>query len=1669
MSFADIWDSLGSTVKSIGKATPLATMGGLVYDLAHSTYDGEDQTFGDYLNMLGKRVGQMADPLLNPETLTGKAVTGVGHGLETAYREGVSEPIVTWDTVMQHATSKGGQFSEIFHSDSWARAYKVAQDRSMGQSAAVGNSALMGGEDPLDPGAYQDIHRRHGWKATGVSGTYDFLANWFLDPTVVGGKAAKGVKAAAYLRKITKADHQAGIGNLMETEDYRKVFGVNLGNISRSAGLKTRTEAVIGTHESTGFVDGKNAAQIRAGMPELARSTQGSQIASLLADTNKLTSSADKINARQRILRVAYGDEVAIGDLKGELAHIDDQLNNMQQESVVGLERAEAEDSVFSFTRGRKFDSPDVLADAERQVANQEGAVKLLQSSADDLNSILDVQGAARTATLRESAAGRRGLARAEGRGLLRSGEVNTGYERYDALANRGMDLAKRFGQIGAIETLYQHSLAGMPLRIIKKLHVDMPVAASDALRTSRLQGIVNLHDVDGTGRQLDSMMFRAKLAPNDRMSLQSEYMGARTEAERMSIIAKVENASVRSMAKRHTGQDLDTQKAVDAFIGELANRGSMRRDSMASALNGRAYAATKLDRAVQSMGQDGAANWREMRVDQIDDDGIPVSLPILETQGANLLPLMDVDHAERTLRRQGSRLSKLAKAWQSERFEFDKLSRQKAAGGLILDDVLEARRKMADHVAEVGDELTRIWKFGVLMRLGYPLRILADDHMRIWAKIGAGAMYHPMWQEGVRKFGYNAMRRRTDLKARRIGLQGRIRTLNDLIGDEDNVKRFRDTTAEMKSLDRKLAKVGGGAEADTLTARRNALDQMRGDDVNELIAERDELQALFDDKAWQGELPEHIAKKAGVERAGIDKRRMGEGQIQIAGGHTLDDAFAGEYGHAARKMISSDETFEMNLLDSEAKTYASSSAGNWRTIMPDEPEHGAAWEWAINKQLRQSQVAMRFIRGESVEDVTKWLKTAEGRALRKRIPWHTHDPEAYAHRVKAMVDEYVPEGSIREAAVRRNVRKGDLQAHIGDDLNRAPAVHGGQVDVNLGGLGGISGVINGAMSRMYRYISEVPTDALSRHPFFMAMYRQEARDLGAIRVAAARREGKELSTADLNEITKLARDRARHELKRTLFDMSAHSNAAATMRWVSPFFSAHQEGLQRWWRLASDDPSVVRRFTQAFNAPREMGLVIDENGNPVKPGDPISGDHRILVPKPIARMMGFGDDQPITVNENSFNLVLQGGLTNPGFGPMVALPVEYAAQHLPDQQAIVKLARAMNPVRPGDPSDVIMPATIRRVMAAVQGEKNGEFAYYYTRNIQDSVVQFQLDKHRMPNRAEFARIERAAKDQTTAVAWLRVGQNALSGAPATPDSRFAVQRNAWHRLMDESRINGKGFEWAEKVFIDKYGPAFFPLIQSTSNNPAGMDATGQTVAAIKRHRGLLDLLPAKLHTMVVGPESAGAYSGEAAAWLRNNQIKPGDPATYYSNEAPGEAGLSGLVSKGWSDYNKAMSGLNAQAFSMGLASYRDSPELTAMKGQVVDALSKRNFAWWDDYNDYNPEEFETLISGMHTIANDKRLNRDNARGDVQVLKQYLNLRSGFKQMLSLQKLQGGSDSPDAVSNAGLMQQYSMAVSQLVESNTFFEQNMYNGLIERDPLLVDIAPTAAPTGGLLAA
>jgi hypothetical protein len=307
----------------------------------------------------------------------------------------------------------------------------------------------------------------------------------------------------------------------------------------------------------------------------------------------------------------------------------------------------------------------------------------------------------------------------------------------------------------------------------------------------------------------------------------------------------------------------------------------------------------------------------------------------------------------------------------------------------------------------------------------------------------------------------------------------------------------------------------------------------------------------------------------------------------------------------------------------------------------------------------------------------------------------------------------------------------------------------------------------------------------------------------------------------------------------------------------------------------------------------------------------------------------------------------------------------------------------------------------------------------------------------------------------------LRFVSSATSPASVQIQSKFTPQILAYRRLQDYAAANNKDSKWVDDKFVKQWGEAFFPLMQSTSSNPAGVNQSAETVAAIKSNRHLLNLVDPSLYRMVIGPSGEGAFSYTARNYLATTSLRPGSNETFLQTDNPRDALTDSTVSQGWYDYNQLTNKLMVAAHTMGLKSYVDSDQLMAKKRKAVSVLADHNAAWWQDYNSFNPAEYDAKVAGMEQIASDPSLKKNAGRTDIFTLQQYLTLRNSITAELQQRAQMGGSSSPQAQSNADLMGAFRKGVSALVESNTWFEEYMFNGTIEHDPYLT-AATGAAP-------
>lgn len=1687
----DFWDSIKNTTESLGGAAvaPL----GAVYDLAQMPFDDKDDDLGSILSVMANRLADVTDPILNPETLGG---AGVHAGLDAAnwsLDNLVNRPISTGFIMASHLDAEGNSndLSTLFDSDAWSQAYRISDEQNAGQSFA-----FTFDDDRRDPYAlaeqgvkpYDAFAEQNPVAAPVLSWGANIIGAWYLDPFAIAGTGLGALRAATYHHRMGNAE-RADLFNVLSTD-------------SKSA--KRVDKYLDWTEGANPLGRPLEGPEILYGTPELRKYSADAHVVSgLLADANKIGDDALRRDTKRRILSVAAGDTSQIGRLRTEVAEsgaIADTLKNMSRKSTLDLEHLAADPLLAS--------RPEFVARLEGQLKNlnsDKAIDRFMDSWNSRLDQILDTSGTMPNLP-GVHAQGNRAILRQNDKGALRTG-TNKLYGQLDEWS------AKHFAEIQGTSSLYQKGRHTVPLLVIKTAglaaspYTKFPVKVSNALRQTHFTGVANLHDWGGATTQLDSMMKLSHVPQGERLKTLSEAFIAKSEPEKQRMIERVENLSMQSLAQRFADE---TGETVDrGFIEKLMADHATRRGRSLTHMRGRAYAATGMPPAMgeqmalrqQSIGaaqdqagslaskglnwgEDSAAKWR---VDQIlDDSGVPVALPLLESQLTNSVPLLDMGMAKMLLKREFSPLARMSRSWSEDAMELGRLTELKRLGATNVDRAIASRRAAMDWTEQAATKAMRFWKFGVLFRLGYPMRVLMDDHWRIWTQMNAATFYKDNGSEFFRNVRGNVVDRR--LKARRdlhnLKVQ-RQQILDELEGDR--MIAHPEIRADFAAAKRSVG--GHRAQATKLRKQIEEAETKKtlGLPVGDIAKMRASLKAQEDAIAekegafsfYQEQLgdygPEDLKRQLETikEALALGSKALREPKRTIGTGDVLIDGqrFPGAYNDLgwSREATRSQATFEYELKGAEETMVKAGSGGAHRTINPDEPGHVEAWANILNYQFANSEVARFFLKGGSVDDFARWIKEPEQAALRERVSHYAHDAEDWGYRVQALVHDYVPNDVLRQRVLDGKVSSKFLSKHFQNPTDR-PAVHGRSVADNLGTSEralGISKTIN----RVYKYIGEMPTDRLSRQPFFNSMYRTHLNEQYAIRKAGYAKEGKKFTQTDVDELAKTARGLALHDLRRTLYDLSAHSHAAHVMRFVSPFFAAHQEVLSRWWRIVGDSPQVVRRFTQVFDTLRQLELVVDENGELVKPGEPISREHRLLLQLP--RAFGGEDPEKVqskwSISENSFNLILQGGLANPGAGPLVTVPVEYLAQKYADRTEVARVARVFNPFPPTNPIDTAMPATLKRLSAAVYaktgvdpsliGAGTREYNNSYSQNVQDMMVDFQLKNGREPGKQESEEIMLRAGRETNVDMRLRLLWNAGSPFPAQPRSKYSAVQHGWYRISEQARAEKKDYAWAYAQFKEKWGAAYMPLIYSESNNPAHLTGTPAEISAIRQYRGVLDRIDPTLTRVVVGAyaddlgENMQDYSPEARALLKNMRMKPGSGMTYFNSDDPATAMEEQMSRRGWTKYSELTGSLTAAAQQMGLSSYEESDQLVAVKRAAVAKLRAENWAFDKDYGSFDSTQFDRYLGDLTTIAKSPALANDPERTDIKTLSSYLALRSLFVQVLEARKA-AGLGGPDAQAQEPVKAIYTQLVGQLVESNTHFETFIYNGTLERDPLLV---------------
>jgi hypothetical protein len=807
----------------------------------------------------------------------------------------------------------------------------------------------------------------------------------------------------------------------------------------------------------------------------------------------------------------------------------------------------------------------------------------------------------------------------------------------------------------------------------------------------------------------------------------------------------------------------------------------------------------------------------------------------------------------------------------------------------------------------------------------------------------------------------------------------------------------------------------------------------------------------------------------AGAKKA-QPKDRIGTGSFEITTSdgevYLLDDAFGGPLGDMFRKIASSGNSFE-RMVDSNTDMYARKLASTGiAAIRPTDPGYFDQWAQTLRQQFGNSAVAIRLAKGETIDDIAKWIRSSpEGRDLRSRLSIEADDSAEYVTRISDFFDTYLPVSSNLRGKL-SDITADDLRTTFKDPTD-LPIIHGNLLEETFFNVSDnkIKKVINGA----FKLLATLPEDALARNPLYVHFYRQEAKRRVDI---VAGLKGDRISVDEQRKILAAAHKSALREMKGVLFNIERKTNLAMAMKYINPFFSAQENSYKTWMKFAVANPAILNRGYQVWQAPNRAGLVTDQDGNEVPVGQTSGSDVMWFpIPKGVQDVIpGARSLTQFGIPKASLDIIFQGGMDalyskgNPNLfsdifptGPYVAVPIAEVTKNQPDTRETLKWLFPYG--YPKDAKSGFLPAWVQRLQTRTAGQDDPQFARTYQ------------------------------------LIWNTEQMNAKRDGkpPVSPDKVLGMTKDYWNMRVAANLIMpfSPRFDTPYKFYLDKareyrriYGidsdakflkdfPDFFDFTSSLSKNPTGVQSSVAATRNIKKYEGLIGEIvniEPKLVGLVVNDPSGYEFSQSAYDYLYKKRVSADAPDRFLSSQSPAEAQKKTDAEKGWIQYNKFMDLIDTEMATRGLTSIQQkgAEDLAIIKSAFINKLAVQTdtegkpifneksgeyerTAWYDDYLDSDGSKTNRIIAGLSKILSDEKFVEDNKNSTTwKSIDRYLQ----FRKLVAKELLTREARSIDAKSNADLRIIFDGMVRKLKQDDKLGFAYVYDRFLSQD-LVID--------------
>lgn len=1526
-------------------------------------------------------------------------VEAFGSALHTAYTNVISRPLSTLflASYIGSAESKDawGSWSNLFDGDIWDRAYQDSKHVSPGQAIGFGISNLFDSHDEFKKAMQQQVEGKVVDPTTGqtntvnlnqnkllwdnpdavktyfdhgtqkwLSGGIDAAVNWYADPTVLAGKGLGAFRQAVYVRPAVSTDlgtfRGAALEKLTGGAIKNRTTQVNIEDNLNSSAFNSMGDLIMKYKD-------QDPSTFSSWASNQAWARNASDSGALIAALSK-AADRDQVND---VLAVSIGDMSAVNRLSNKNAELAAQLQSL---------KLRQQGAVASFPYGM---NPEQAAQFNAQMniyADQMSAIEKQQGG------IMD--------TLKLQDSMKNGMYYTPGLSPLAS---NFGQYVRGLWADTAKNAYQRGGLTLAAAHLVYNNLYIRPLRVISG-------TTADGIRSP---GWIDL-DANDAHRAFQASLEQANVwAPSEIAQQVSSFIDAAPQAKNLIL----QQADAQTVARIAAKNGVSPQAAAQLYT----TLGGMK----AQAMGGRIYSTATID--------DGMGGV--IRADHVADDGSMVAAsPLLSTQLQNTQILTDYEHMNRVLKVAGPAFNRLyndaaMRATAEAGGPITQAAAQAAAReamGEVSTSLAAKRIAARGFGADATDAMNKIWKFNVLLRLGYGPRAISDDFMGQAARLGA----------------YNFI-------AERMLAGGRgqfMRTWNRVTGDPTGFEQMKASMQSgMDSLTEDIA--GHQKDLDDLLAR-NA-------DPRDIVAKRQQMEQAQDTlnqlrDTWN--------------KMGAASSKLGDKYVIMPDGTAFARPFEGPQGAMFRDLNAGRRTIDSMMGGTANSIWNKMRSGDWTTrSIADGDKFYDAWLKDVQYQIANDPAAMAAVNGGK-QGVLNFFASQAGRDYRRSGPWANMSADEHADRIAAHIDHYLPTGSPAAGAVRQAVVNGADDDTVLDLMRK---VETGQVPTSVQseglkyalGKGDTFNAVNTIMDKFYKILNQMPSEALSRNPLFFSLYRQHTSEMWAARQA----QGVEsLSAREMQQIEGQARQLALKDVKRFTFNMDYESKVAHSMRFMTGFFGPMEESFKRWGRIVADRPEVVSKAAQIYTAPIRNGHAVDKDGQPVDEDgyaiDKQTGE-RYLVPKDemhiqyqmptwMSKAAGQYDGSLIDMPINTLNLVLQNDpWFNPGTGPWVQVPANaFAMKSDPEWGDIFKKLGILQQVTPDMKGQLLgsFPKTLSELLGGKDTDQEQKDFI--------QIMQAEDYKWRMGMRDTQPSYQEI-RDKADYHSYFKGFLKAVMPFSSTFKDPYQFFRDRYQELQQADS------KTADQVFLAKYGDAAFAFTGALTKSKTGVPATREGVLASQKYADILATDPdaAKL---LLSPYSAGEFSQTALA----QQQARGERVTMDPVESMKQA----RVNAGYAEYGKVMNVLTANLYQAGFQTFQDrgAEQFDNMRKGLIKVLTTShlpdgsvNKLYNEDFanaflsQDKNKEQ--RMADAMNLLVTDKDLMSDPMRDDIKGLAQYMTWRNSAQQVLSARKAAGGSGDINSNSNTDIKFTLHNVFNQLVESNTQF-QALHDRFLSRD-------------------